>query len=102
MVEKEVSVVVRTCSDCRQQDDYVAVGLGACRLISRRTRRLHHASLRLTTLMPFDAKPRHVLKLRVLVLLLLLPASLWRLHPTTKPLLQEPFELRVLLACRYP
>ena len=25
MVEKEVPVVVRSCSDCRQQDDYVAI-----------------------------------------------------------------------------
>ena len=102
MVETEISVVMRSCADCRQQDDYVGVGLGSYRLISRRTRRLHDAFPRLTTRMLSDAKPRHVLKLRVLVLLLLLRASLWRLHPTTKPLVQEPLELHMLLACRYP
>ena len=102
MVETEISVVIRSCADCRQQDDYVGVGLGSYRLISRRTLRLHDAAPRLTTRMLSDAKPRHVPKLRVLVLLLLLRASLLRLHPRTKPLVTESLELHLLLACRYP
>ena len=102
MVKTEISVVIRSCADVRQQDDYVGVGLGSYRLISRRTLRLHDAVPRLTTRMLSDAKPRHVPKLRVLVLLLLLRASLWRLHPRTKPLVQEPLELHLLLRRLHP